>query len=261
MADAAATLEKRGRVAVITLNRPAAMNAVNGALSTALGEALAELDADDDLRVGIITGRGRAFCAGADLKALGAGEDLMAEGHPEWGFAGFINHQVNKPVIAAVNGVALGGGTEIVLRCDLAVLGDDATLGVPEVKRGLFAAAGGLVMLPRQLPAKIAMEAALTGEPISAEDALRWGLVNRVVPAVEVLDVALDLAARISANAPLPVIASKRLIERAGGSGSDWDTRVWELNSRLISEVISSDDAVEGTAAFAEKRAPRWTGQ
>ncbi|MEO5663882.1 MAG: enoyl-CoA hydratase-related protein [Nocardioides sp.] len=261
MAEPAATLEKRGCVALITLNRPAAMNAVNGALSAAVGEALAELDADDDLRVGIITGRGRAFCAGADLKALGAGEDLMAEGHPEWGFAGFIDHDVRKPVIAAVNGIALGGGAEIVLRSDLAVMGDEASLGLPEVARGFFAAAGGLIMLPRQVPAKIAMEAALSGQPISAADALRWGLVNRVVPTTDVLDVALALAATIGAHAPLAVMASKRLVQRSSGSGSDWDAAVWQLNSELAADLIGSDDAREGMTAFAEKRPPRWTGK
>lgn len=261
MAEAAATLEKRGSVALITLNRPAAMNAVNGALSTALGESLAELDADDELRVGVVTGRGRAFCAGADLKALSAGEDLMAAGHPEWGFAGLINHEVRKPVIAAVNGFALGGGAEIVLRCDLAVMSEEASLGLPEVARGLFAAAGGLVMLPRQLPAKIAMKAALTGEPISAAEALRWGLVNRVVPAADVLDVAMALAETISARAPLPVVASKKVLQRAIGAGSDWDTDVWALNAQLFAQVVTSEDAAEGATAFAERRAPRWTGR
>jgi crotonobetainyl-CoA hydratase len=259
-AEPAVTLEKRGAIALITLNRPRAMNAVNAALSGALGAALDELDADDELRVAILTGAGRAFCAGADLKGVNAGDELTAPGHPEWGFAGFIERRVNKPIIAAVNGFALGGGTEIVLRCDLAVLSDEAALGLPEVKRGLFAGAGGLIMMPRQVPTKIAMEAALTGEPITPETALRWGLVNRVVPAAELLDAAFALAEVVGANAPLAIKLSKQLVERASGSGSDWDADAWELQNRLIAEVLASDDAKEGTAAFAQKRAPHWSG-
>jgi crotonobetainyl-CoA hydratase len=256
----AATLEKRGAVALITLNRPYAMNAVNADLSGAVGAALEELDADPELRVGIITGSGRAFCAGADLKGINAGDDLTAPGHSEWGFAGLIEHAISKPLIAAVNGFALGGGTEIVLRCDLAVLSEDAALGLPEVKRGLFAAAGGLIMMPRQLPAKIAMEAALIGAPITPETALRWDLVNRVVPAADVLDEAFRLAEGVAAGAPLAIQASKRLVDRASGGGSDWDADAWRLNDELIAQILTSDDMKEGTAAFAEKRAPRWSG-
>jgi crotonobetainyl-CoA hydratase len=258
--EPAATLERRGGIAVITLNRPYAMNAVNADLSGAVGAALEELDNDPALRVGVITGAGRAFCAGADLKGLNAGHVLSAPGHPEWGFAGLVEHAIGKPLIAAVNGFALGGGTEIVLRCDLAVLSEEAALGLPEVKRGLFAAAGGLIMMPRQLPAKIAMEAALLGEPITPETALRWGLVNRVVPAADVLDEALRLAEGIVAGAPLAIKASKQLVERASGAGSDWDADAWRLNEELIAEILQSNDMVEGTAAFAEKRAPRWSG-
>lgn len=261
IAEPAVTVENRGGIALITLNRPGALNAVNADLSGALGAALEELDADDELRVGIITGAGRAFCAGADLKGVNAGDVLSAPGHPEWGFAGLVEHPVKKPLIAAVNGFALGGGTEIVLKCDLAVLSEDAALGLPEAKRGLFAGAGGLIMMPRQLPAKIAMEAALTGEPISPETALRWGLVNRVVPASDVLDEAFRLAAAISANAPLSIAASKELVERASGFGSEWNDAVWRLNDRLITDILASDDAKEGTLAFAEKRAPRWSGK
>jgi len=256
----AATLEKRGNVALITFNRPHAMNAVNADLAGRVGEALEELDADPELRVGVITGSGRAFCAGADLKGLNAGESLAAPGHPEWGFAGLVEHAVSKPLIAAVNGFALGGGTEIVLRCDLAVLSEDAALGLPEVKRGLFAAAGGLIMMPRQLPAKIAMEAALLGEPLSPETALRWGLVNRVVPTADVLGEALRLAEAIAAGAPLAIQATKRLIDCASGAGSDWDADAWRLNGELIAHILDSNDMKEGTAAFAEKRPPRWSG-
>lgn len=256
----AATLERSGGVGVITLNRPAALNAVNADLSAAVGAALEELDADPALRVGVVIGAGRAFCAGADLKAIAAGRSITAPDHPEWGFAGLVEHPVNKPLIAAVNGFALGGGTEIVLACDLAVLSEDAALGLPEVKRGLFAAAGGLIHLPRQIPAKVAMELALTGEPLPAADALRWGLVNRVAPAGQVLDSALELAARIAANAPLSLHTSKRMIRHAVATGSEWDRDVWALQAREIESILASRDALEGATAFAEKRPPVWTG-
>ncbi|WP_433560433.1 crotonase/enoyl-CoA hydratase family protein [Nocardia sp. CA-151230] len=257
----AAVLERRGPIAVITLNRPGALNAVNGALSTAAGLALDEFARDRELRVAVITGAGRAFCAGADLKALAAGERIHAEGHEEWGFAGLVKHFVDKPVIAAVNGFALGGGTEIMLACDLAVLADDAKLGLPEVKRGLAAAAGGLLRLPRQIPLKLALGVVLTGEPIDAATAARWGLVNRVVPAAEVLDTALELAARIAANAPLPVRASKRVAYRAADFGADWSDELWEMNAAELGPVFRSGDAREGARAFAEKRTPQWRGE
>lgn len=260
-ADAAATLERRGGVLVITLNRPAAMNAVNAELSGVVGSALEELESDPSLSVGVVTGTGRAFCAGADLKGIAAGEALHAPGHPEWGFAGLVEHPIGKPLIAAVNGFALGGGTEIALACDLTVMAESAVFGLPEVKRGLLAAAGGVIRLPRQVPVRLAMEAALTGEPIDSATAMRWGLVNRVVPDGQVLDAALELATRIAANAPIAVRASKRLVRAASGDGSPWDARVWELNTELITEVFSSKDASEGPRAFAEKRPPVWTNQ
>ncbi|MBB4660636.1 crotonase/enoyl-CoA hydratase family protein [Conexibacter arvalis] len=256
----AARLERRDGVGVITLDRPRALNAVNAQLSAAVGEALEQLDADPELRVGVVTGAGRAFCAGADLKELAAGRDVHAPGHPEWGFAGIAEHFVETPLIAAVNGFALGGGTEIVLACDLAVMSEEASLGLPEVRRGLIAAAGGLLRLPRQLPPKVAAEALLAGGPIDAETALRWGLVNRVVPAAEVLDAALALAREIAANAPLAVRASKRIAHRWAGDGSDWDRGDWARVSRAFDALQASDDAREGARAFAEKRAPRWTG-
>jgi crotonobetainyl-CoA hydratase len=260
-AGPAATLTKRDGVAIITLNRPKALNAVNAELSAIVGAALEDLDSDPSLRVGVITGKGRAFCAGADLKAIVAGESLAAPGHEDWGFAGLTEHYVAKPLIAAVNGFALGGGTEIVLACDLAVMSDQASLGLPEVKRGLFPAAGGLIRLPRQMPFKVAMEAALTGEPIAAAAALRWGLVNRMMPAEQVLLSALELASAICANAPLAVAASKKIMHRAEAAGSDWDADVWAANAEAIRTVFASDDAKEGPRAFGEKRAPRWTGR
>lgn len=258
----AVMLEKReDGIAVITLNRPHAMNAVNSDLATGLGQALREVDIDDELRVSVVTGSGRAFSAGADLKAIAVGADIGAVGHPEWGFAGIVNHTLRKPVIAAVNGFALGGGTEIMLSCDLAVMSSQATLGLPEVKRGLFAAAGGLVRLPRHLPPKVAMRAALTGDPITAEEALRWGLVNEVVDPEDVLDQALALAALIAGNAPLAVQASKAVVLAGGGESAGWTQDVWKLNDEKLGEVFGSRDAMEGATAFAEKRAPKWTGR
>lgn len=259
--ETAAVLHRDGPVAVITLNRPRAMNAVNAAMSAAIGEALRELNEDPDLRVGVITGAGRAFCAGADLKELGAGRAVSAPEHPEWGFAGLVRHLVDKPLIAAVNGFALGGGTEIVLACDLAVISEDAQLGLPEVRRGLVAAAGGLLRLHLQIPPKVAAHAIMTGEPLSAADALRWGLVNQAVPADQVMGAALDLAQRIAANAPLAVRASKRIMRRSAEFGSDWDPPVWDMNEAEFEQVRRSEDAVEGPRAFAEKRQPQWQGK
>ena len=258
--QAAAVLRREGPVAVITLNRPRAMNAVNAAMSAAVGNALRELDEDPELSVGVITGTGRAFCAGADLKELGAGRPVSAPGHPEWGFAGLVRHVVDKPLIAAVNGFALGGDTEIVLACDLAVISEDAQLGLPEVKRGLVAAAGGLLRLHRQIPPKVAAHAALTGEPLDAATALRWGLVNEVVPTDHVVARALRLAGQIAANAPLAVRASKRIMRRSAEYGSDWDPAIWDMNEAEFGEVRRSADAEEGPRAFAEKRPPRWQG-
>ena len=255
------TLERRGRVALITLNRPDAMNSVNAALSIGLGTALQELQDDSDLLVGVLTGAGKAFCAGADLKALAAGEPIMDPDHAERGFAGMVQYFVDKPMIAAVNGFALGGGTELMLACDLAVASSEARLGLPEVRRGLVAAAGGLLRLARQIPPKIALEAALTGEPMDAETAARWGLVNRVVAPDEVVPTALALAELIAANAPLAVRASKRVIHKSAEFGSDWDPAMWEMNLNECLAVFMSADAAEGPRAFAEKRQPAWKGR
>ncbi len=247
-------------VAVLTLNRPEALNAVNADLSRALGALLTEVESTPDIRATVITGAGRAFCAGADLKALAAGQTVHDPDHPEWGFAGFVDRVLTKPVIAAVNGLARGGGMEIMLACDLAVMSDEASLGLPEVRRGLFAGAGGLIELPRHLPVKVAMELALTGSTVDAATALRWGLVNRVVPAGDVLATACGLAGEIAANAPLAVRASKRIVNAAAGAGSSWDQSLHEEQDREMAAVISSADAREGATAFAQKRAPHWSG-
>jgi crotonobetainyl-CoA hydratase len=252
-------LERRGHVGLITLNRPTAMNAVNRSMSRALGDAMTELAQDDQLRVGVVTGAGKAFCAGADLKEVAAGRTVHDLAHPERGFAGFVRQFVDKPVIAAVNGFALGGGTEIVLACDLAVMSDEAQLGLPEVRRGLVAAAGGLLRLHRQIPPKLAAEAVFTGEPLSAETALLWGLVNDVVSPGDVLETALALAEKIAANAPLAVRASKRIMMRSV-TGSDWEPPLWEMNEAEFRDVRASKDAREGAVAFAQKRDPSWVG-
>lgn len=254
-----ATLRREGHVAVITLNRPRAMNAINAAMSLAVEDAINELADDPQLRVGVLTGAGRAFCAGADLKAVAAGEPLIAREQRARGFGGFLQEYFDKPLIAAVNGYALGGGTELVLACDLAVMSETATLGLPEVKRGIIAAGGGLIRLPRRVPQAIALEAALTGEPITAEAALHRGLVNRVVPQKQVLDAALELANTIAENAPLAVRASKRVIHQTLSHGSDWEPEVWRLSTGAAKDVMQSEDAREGPRAFAEKRKPRWS--
>ncbi|TCB95472.1 crotonase/enoyl-CoA hydratase family protein [Micromonospora zingiberis] len=255
-----ALLEIRDGVAVVTLNRPEALNAVNAELSRAVGDAVTAAEADPRVHVIVLTGAGRAFCAGADLKAIGAGLPLHHPGHPEWGFAGFVDRPREKPTIAAVNGLARGGGTELMLACDLVVLNEEATIGLPEVRRGLFAAAGGLIELPRHLPVKLAMELALTGATMDAATALRWGLANRVLPAGEVLAGARGLAGEISANAPLAVRVSRRLVRGAAGAGSPWDAELHDQQHRAIEELLASDDVREGATAFAEKRAPHWSG-
>jgi enoyl-CoA hydratase/carnithine racemase len=259
--DPAALYEVQGNIAVITLNRPDALNAVNSALCTAVGYALEQANNDPTVRVIVLTGAGRAFCAGADLKEIAAGRNIEAEGHPEWGFAGVVRHYVDKPTIAAVNGFALGGGTEIVLACDLAVIDENAKLGLPEVARGLLAGAGGVIRLQRQIPLKVALAAVLTGRPLDAATAAQWGLVNEVAPAGNVLDHALALARVVADNAPIAVQQSKAVVHRSAASGSDWDDDVWALNQRAIDIVFGSEDAREGATAFAEKRKPEWTGR
>lgn len=258
----AALTERRGNVLVITLNRPAARNAVNGAVSAAVGDALEAANGDPEVRAVVITGAGdQSFCAGADLKAIGRGEDVMHPTHPQWGFAGYVRHYIDKPTIAAVNGTALGGGSEIVLASDLVVAEESAQLGLPEVKRGLMAGAGGVFRLVDQLPRKIAMELIFTGDPISASDALKWGLVNEVVGDGGALEAAIRLAERITANAPLSVWASKRVAYGVDGGVVTGEERHWDRTEAEFATLLKSADAMEGPRAFTEKRPPVWTAR
>ncbi|MEV5843571.1 crotonase/enoyl-CoA hydratase family protein [Streptomyces sp. NPDC051985] len=251
-------LERRGAVALITLNRPRALNAVTAEVSAALGAALEEFAADPALRVAVLTGAGRAFCAGMDLKEAAAGRDVMDPLHPEWGFAGLVRHPVGKPLIAAVNGPALGGGAEIVLACDLVVADENATFGMPEVHHGLYPAAGGVLRLQHRVPRNIAREIALTGTPVDAATAARWGLFNKVAPAGKSVDVALELAEQVAAGAPLALDAIKRLMS---WGEAEAEAAAWVENDRVFQDILASDDAHEGPRAFAEKRTPRWTGR
>jgi len=248
--------ERRGRVEVVAIARPEARNAVNDEVAKGIETALDDVEADKDVWAVVITGRGPTFSAGADLKmvAAGRGLELMTK---RGGFGGITQRQFPKPIIAAVNGPALAGGFEIVLSCDLVVAADDAVFGLPEVKRGLFASAGGLVRLPKRVPLALATEVAITGEPIDAHRAHALGLVNRVVPREQVLDEALDLARLIAENAPVAVRNSLRMVREASDLT---EADAWRLNSQLAAEVGSTKDAIEGATAFAEKRKPKWTG-
>ncbi|WP_326673555.1 crotonase/enoyl-CoA hydratase family protein [Streptomyces sp. NBC_01257] len=239
-------------VAVITINRAEARNAVNRAMADAVAEAVDELDARDDLVVGVITGAGGTFCAGADLKALAAGE---RSGIPGRGFCGITETPPVKPLIAAVEGYALGGGTELALACDMIVAARTAKFGLPETKRGLIAAGGGLVRLPRKIPYNIAMQYALTGEFIGAERGHELGLVNELTEQGEALSGALALAKAIAANGPLAVRASKGIVV----DSADWSAdEAWDRNRNACAPVFASADAKEGARAFAEKRTPVW---
>jgi enoyl-CoA hydratase len=242
-------------IMTVTLNRPEAKNAANRAIAVGVAAAMDQLDSDDSIRVAIITGAGGTFCAGMDLKAFVSGEMPMVEGR---GFAGLTEATPRKPLIAAVEGYALAGGLELAISCDLIVTADNARFGIPEVKRGLAAAAGGLMRLPRQIPARVAMELAITGDFITAQRAYELGLVNQIVPAGTTLEAAKALAARIVANGPLAVAISKQVILESG----DWSsTEMWKKQQDLVMPIFGSEDAMEGSIAFAEKRAPNWKGK
>jgi enoyl-CoA hydratase len=245
-------LERRDRSLLITLNRPAARNAVNAAMAAGLALALDELDADSQLRVGVLTGAPPGFSAGMDLKAFAAGEQPWVQGR---GFAGIAERASSKPLIAAIEGFAVAGGLEIALACDLIVAARDARCAIPEVQRGLFAAGGALLRLPHRIPYNVAAEMALTGEPLPAERLHELGLINRLTDAGGALPAALELAAAISQNSPLAVRTSKRVLE----SQKDWSTaETWERQAELLATVLAAPDAMEGAIAFAEKRTPNW---
>jgi enoyl-CoA hydratase len=247
--------ERRGRVFVITLNRPDQRNAVNAALAQGMAAALDELDGASESSIGIITGAGKGFCAGMDLKAFVAGESPRVEGR---GFAGITRRAAAKPLIAAIEGFAVAGGLEVALACDLIVAARGARLGIPEVKRSLVAAGGGLLRLPRMLPRNIAMELALTGEPMLAERGYELGLVNRLTEPGSALEGALELADQIAENAPLALAASKRILQES----VDWpDTEFFDRQEEIVAPVMHSEDAREGATAFAEKRPPIWKGR
>jgi enoyl-CoA hydratase len=247
--------ERRGRVLLITINRPDQRNAVNAAVATGMAAALDELDADPELSVGLITGAGKGFCAGMDLKAFVAGERPHVEGR---GFAGITQRAADKPLIAAVEGFAVAGGLEVALACDLIVASRGARLGIPEVKRSLVAAGGALLRLPRSLPRNVAMELALTGDPIEADRAYELGLVNRLAEPGKALTAALELAETIAANAPLALAATKRIMVESG----DWpDSEFFERQQAIYEPVFNSEDAREGATAFAERRDPVWRGR
>ena len=246
--------EVENGILIVTINRPEAKNAMTKAASEAIAAAMDRLDAEDDLRVGILTGAGGTFCSGMDLKGFLRGESPSVEGR---GFGGVVQAPPAKPLIAAVEGYALAGGLELMIACDLVVANDKAKFGIPEAKRGLVAAAGGVMMLPDQIPERIAMELALTGDFIDAARAYELGLIYTVTEGAA-LDGAKALAARIVANGPLAVKVSKQIIKESRGWPMD---ERYDRQGKLIAPVFVSEDAREGAAAFAEKRAPNWKGK
>jgi enoyl-CoA hydratase len=251
----AVLVETRDNVLVITISRPEARNAVNGEVAQGVAAALDRLDAEPSLAVGVLTGAGGTFSSGMDLKGFLKGETPVVEGR---GLAGLTQAPPRTPLIAAVEGWALAGGFEMVLACDLVVAARDAKFGLPEVKRSLVAGGGGLLRLPQRLPYHVAMELALTGDPLDAETAHGYGLVNRLTESGGALDGALELAAAIAANGPLALTATKEILRRS----LDWtEDEGWKQQNDILVPVFGSEDAREGAAAFAEKRPPRWQGK
>lgn len=248
-------VEESDGVAVITINRPAARNAINGAVARGIAAALDTLEARPDISAYVLTGAGGYFSAGMDLKGFLSGDFPVVEGR---GFGGLAESSPKKPIVAAVEGYALAGGFELALSCDVIVASSESTFGLPEPRRGLVAGAGGIMRLPRRIPYHVAMEIALTGDHYPASRLYELGLVNRITPAGEALAGALELARKIAANAPLALAATKQVIIES----QDWSLEeMFAKQSGIISPVFSSKDAMEGAAAFAEKRAPQWKGE
>lgn len=245
--------ERRGRTLIITINRPKPRNAANKAVAEGLAAACDELDDTPELSAAVLTGAGGNFCAGMDLKAFAAGELAYVPGRG----LGFTERPPRKPLISAVEGHAVAGGTELVLATDLVVAAKDAKFGIPEVKRGLVAAGGGLLRLPHRIPYQKALELALTGESFTAEQGAQWGFVNVLTEPGEALAGAIELAERITANGPLAVAVTKDIMVQSADWSSD---EMWQKQGELISPVFASNDAKEGAIAFAQKRAPNWTG-
>lgn len=253
MADVELSFEDR--IGIITINRPAARNAVNRAVAEGIAAAMDAIENNGDVQVGILTGAGGNFCAGMDLKAFVAGEQVRIEGR---GFGGLVQARIVKPLIAAIEGYALGGGFELALACDLIVAAENAKFGLPEVKRGLVANAGGLLRLPRQLPRRIATELILTGEIVDADYLHRFGLINRLAAPGEALETAKKLGRSIAVNGPLAIRAARRVLDES----QDWAvTDMFERQGEITAPVFKSADAREGAVAFAEKRAPVWRSE
>ena len=250
--------EQRGHVAVLTINRPEARNAVNGEVANGLEAAIDRVEETDDVWVAVLTGAGTTFSAGADLKAIAAGHAASLQTQ-RGGFAGFVRRERTKPVIAAVDGPALAGGCEIVLACDLVVASTNARFGVPEVKRSLAAAAGGLFRLPQVLPPRVAMELVLTGEPIEADRAHQLGMVNRLVDPGKAVDAAVELADVICANAPLAVRESRKVVLASLKHANE--DELWSMSGQAMLTLMQTEDFAEGPRAFIEKRAPEWKGR
>src|SRR5271154_6989980 len=246
--------ERRGNVLLITLNRPQVRNAVNAALAAGVAGALDELDADDSLSVGVLTGAGGFFCAGMDLGAFVRGESPW---FGDRGFAGIAQRASSKPLIAAIERFAVAGGMEIALACDLIVAAKGAKMGIPEAKRSIVASGGALLRLPRRMPYHLVMELALTGDPMPAERFHELGVVNRLTEPGSSVDVALLLATELARNGPLALAASKRILQEQ----FDWSSeKMWERQREIAGPVMASADAREGASAFKEKRDPVWTG-
>jgi len=247
--------ERRGNVLLITLNRPQVRNAVNAALAAGVAGALDELDGDDSLSVGVLTGAGGFFCAGMDLGAFVKGESPW---FGDRGFAGIAQRAARKPLIAAIEGFAVAGGMEIALACDLIVAANGAKMGIPEAKRSLVAAGGALLRLPRRMPYHVVMELALTGDTMPAERFHELGVVNHLAEPGAAVDVALELAGRLARNGPLALVASKQILQEQ----FDWSSaEMWDKQAAISGPVFASEDSKEGASAFKEKRDPVWKGR